>query len=83
MRALVAHTHPLFPACVTSWRAARAAGKGLFLTMTCRDKNANRDDSYSTPVSWAEFSVIRVLAEYVIPRALGFDTAFTAPDAHT
>jgi hypothetical protein len=56
-------------------------GKGLFLNLSYRDKNTSQEESYSAPVTWGEFAVIRTLAEYVIPRALGFDNAFPPADA--
>jgi hypothetical protein len=47
-------------------------GKGVYLSLAVNDK-ATQGVSYSVPISWGELQVFKSIADYSIPRILGFD----------
>ena len=50
----------------------------MFLSLAVNDK-ATQSLSYSVPVSWGELQVFKSLADYSIPRMLGFDKVWDNP----
>eukprot|EP00596_Hydrurales_sp_CCMP1899_P005934 CAMPEP_0119038074 /NCGR_PEP_ID=MMETSP1177-20130426/6776_1 /TAXON_ID=2985 /ORGANISM="Ochromonas sp, Strain CCMP1899" /LENGTH=214 /DNA_ID=CAMNT_0007000177 /DNA_START=84 /DNA_END=725 /DNA_ORIENTATION=- len=47
-------------------------GKGVYINLNVNDKSAS-SMSYAVPVSWGELQVFKSIADYSIPRILGFD----------
>ena len=50
----------------------------MFFSLTVNDK-ASQSVSYSVPVSWGELQVFKTIAEFSIPRFLGFDKVWDNP----
>ena len=54
----------------------------MFVNLSLRDKTNNIEESFTTPMTWGEFAVVRTLCEFSIPRLLAFDLALAGGDAH-
>jgi hypothetical protein len=51
-------------------------GKGVYINLNVNDKSTS-STSYAVPVSWGELQVFKSIADYSIPKMLGFDKVYT------